>query len=269
MRSELRVITWEEAKIILERHTNVRTLRASVVDRYLRDMLSGAWIECSAQGLIFDADDILVDGQHRLAAQVRAKMTLTWYVTYGGEANGGIDRGRPRTVADVLHGREASGRQRVAIARSLGVIVWGLWNPTAHEITLLQQMYGGRWFDAAAAHRGWPNGAPFRAAVVYASPGNLKPETFFQGLRAEDLTSRNLELLRGLASKSARRGDAADIFYKTLTALEAIQEGRQLTVAKPNRRAFASCTVAWHHHRAAVWRPEWAAICDARTEREP
>src|SRR4249920_1723404 len=57
-----------------------RPLRRSAVARMATDMAAGLWNQANPQPLIFDTTGALIDGQHRLTAQVQANVTLWWCV---------------------------------------------------------------------------------------------------------------------------------------------------------------------------------------------
>lgn len=97
-------VTPEMAKRWLERH-NVgnRPIRPGVVKRYVAMMKAGQWVT-SPDGIIFGGGDRLLQGQHRLTAIVKSGVTCRMCVTRGvsNEAFKVLDRGAPRSVADVL-----------------------------------------------------------------------------------------------------------------------------------------------------------------------
>jgi hypothetical protein len=87
-----------------------RPLREDTVRAYARDMRNGDWAQ-THQGLAFNTEDRLIDGQHRLAAIVRAGKTLELMVTFGlrSKLEGKelttmdcVDRGATRSVGDQL-----------------------------------------------------------------------------------------------------------------------------------------------------------------------
>jgi len=86
------------------RNTNNRHLNQNWVDKYQRDMEAGLW---TADGMpIRFAGDFaqLLDGQHRLTAQAKADLTLTYLVVTGLSSTSQevMDHGRSRSFADVL-----------------------------------------------------------------------------------------------------------------------------------------------------------------------
>lgn len=76
---------------------NVRNVIPSVVDRFARDMTSGRWRE-THQGIAFDEDGFLVDGQHRIRAVIKSGVTVKMMVFRGitSEQNLAVDCGTKR-----------------------------------------------------------------------------------------------------------------------------------------------------------------------------
>lgn len=64
-------ITPEIAESMLARNTRNRKIRTRGVDQYARDIENGDWKE-NGDAIRFDADGVLIDGQHRLTAIVAA-----------------------------------------------------------------------------------------------------------------------------------------------------------------------------------------------------
>ena len=80
-----------------------RTLRSAIVRRHADNMLAGAWVT-THQGISFNSQGELIDGQHRLAAVVMSGVTLDMLVTFGLNIGYGapMDVGIKRTHADSL-----------------------------------------------------------------------------------------------------------------------------------------------------------------------
>ena len=103
MHVEVRPITPDEAQAILDRaNIDNRRLSRPRVLAYARDMKQGLW-RITHQGLAFETDGSLVDGQHRLAAIVEAGIPIEFLVTTGVQRTDVFDTGRPRSAGDVLH----------------------------------------------------------------------------------------------------------------------------------------------------------------------
>ena len=103
-------VTPDMAETWLKRNFNNRPVSQDTVNAYAREMKRGRWMPVH-QGIAFDVNDALVDGQHRLLAIVKSGCTVRLMVTFGlpskieGTRMVGmdvVDRGRTRTVADQL-----------------------------------------------------------------------------------------------------------------------------------------------------------------------
>lgn len=101
-----------------------RTIRKALVDRYAADMKSGHWSAASGS-VMFDHLGNLVDGQHRMSAVVQAGITVRMKMESipEGASLEGIDRGRSRTIGDLLELRgladKGHGISLAAAAKSL------------------------------------------------------------------------------------------------------------------------------------------------------
>ncbi len=118
------------AALWLAHNRHNRTLSAKTVDQYAQDMAAGAW-NFTGQPIIFDSAENLIDGQHRLTAQVKASVTLDWLVITGvqTETRDFIDIGRPRTVGNQLQIKGVGNTGVAAVAR-LDLIYAGEPNPS-------------------------------------------------------------------------------------------------------------------------------------------
>ncbi len=103
VRSEWKVVTPELATKWLEGNTHNRKVRDSVVARYASDMKNGRWRQ-THQGIAFDEDATLIDGQHRLFAVIEAETNVLMQVTYGLplDSQKVVDDGLARTVVDIM-----------------------------------------------------------------------------------------------------------------------------------------------------------------------
>ncbi|MET7839196.1 hypothetical protein ABZT45_11315 [Streptomyces sp. NPDC005356] len=90
----------------LTRNTNNRPLSKSAVQQLAGQMQRGEW-QLTHQGIAFDENEVLIDGQHRLAAVIKADTTVPMTVTHG----------VPRTAFTVMDtGRKRTGRDALALA---------------------------------------------------------------------------------------------------------------------------------------------------------
>jgi hypothetical protein len=79
-----------------------RRVNQAHVAKLATDMKNGHWRR-NHQGLAFDKNGILIDGQHRLWATIEADVRITFFCMYGldRDAQLTIDLGKPRTTVDV------------------------------------------------------------------------------------------------------------------------------------------------------------------------
>lgn len=119
IKSKLMEITPDVAKKFLTRNTRNRDLRERLVESYANDMRNGNWL-VNHQGIAFNENGDLIDGQHRLHAVVKSGVTVWMFVVKGLSdtvQNGvllstmdTVDAHKPRSVADHLsinHGPQA------------------------------------------------------------------------------------------------------------------------------------------------------------------
>ena len=137
------------AAVWLARNQRNRTLSPHTVDQYAADMSAGGWV-FTGQPIVFDADGHLIDGQHRLTAQIKADVTIDWLIVTGIETQTRdyIDIGRPRTVANQLQINGVADGNGVAAVARLELIYNGTANPSkpsvrAHAETNLDAFHQG------------------------------------------------------------------------------------------------------------------------------
>jgi hypothetical protein len=131
MNIELETITPQMAADWLKKNnTKNRRLRQAWVDKMARDIKAGAFLT-THQGIAFDGNGVLLDGQHRLAAIVKSGKALTIIVVRGvpslQRVNGthlnawnAIDQGRARQAGEVLQMQGLkNGMKLAAVVRSL------------------------------------------------------------------------------------------------------------------------------------------------------
>jgi hypothetical protein len=137
MKTTIKEITPQWAKQILEtRNPHNRRVSERFVDKLARDISNGAFVT-THQGIAFNENGDLLDGQHRLAAVVMANKSITLPVTTGIPAafklNGSsintfelIDGGRSRGTGAMLqmagytNGNKVAASVKIAICASLG-----------------------------------------------------------------------------------------------------------------------------------------------------
>lgn len=110
-----------------------RPINKTLVDSYASDMKRGRW-GLSHQGIAFDEEDHLIDGQHRLWAVVKAGVPILMFVTTGlpVETNGGfsvptmdiVDRGKNRSIGQqmlISHGIQGASKIAASV-RNIGYV---------------------------------------------------------------------------------------------------------------------------------------------------
>lgn len=111
MDTNVETITPTKAKEWLSFVKNNRTISQRAVDRYANAMKAGQWLT-THQGIAFDENGTLLDGQHRLMAVIEANTNVSMQVTRGLPVsyNNGvelftmdcIDNGKTRSLANQL-----------------------------------------------------------------------------------------------------------------------------------------------------------------------
>ena len=106
MRSEIVTITPEMAREMLDKNMKSnRRMNHDTILRYARIMKAGGW-NLTHQGIAFDCNGNLIDGQHRLNAIIQANIPVQMMVTYDVERHDGeaftIDVGRRRTTLNIM-----------------------------------------------------------------------------------------------------------------------------------------------------------------------
>jgi hypothetical protein len=118
------VITPAFAKELLEKNSKNRRVTEGLVDRYARDMTEGRW-KANGATIIISENDILLDGQHRLLACVKADLPFSTLIQRGvpDEVRDTIDTGRKRTTGDMLAMAGYSARYANGSAASARTVV--------------------------------------------------------------------------------------------------------------------------------------------------
>lgn len=120
--SQWELVTPDMAAEYLEANRNNRKLRKSLVNRLAADIAAGSY-QLTHQGVAFDDEGVLLDGQHRLAAIVQAGVACFVLVTRGlpRQSQLVMDDHAKRDAADSIHlatGADVT-RDDIAIVRIL------------------------------------------------------------------------------------------------------------------------------------------------------
>jgi hypothetical protein len=234
-RTELTTITPAMATKWLATTKRNRSLSPTTVKAYAADMRAGAW-KITHQGIGFDVDGALVDGQHRLNAVIEADIPVTMPVTHGlpRDAQDVIDAPRVRTVKDQLElidgVTNALGKAAVCkIVYALETGARGAPKLTLHQTRELlardaermDRVYSICWKTPLTA-------APFVAAITF-------------GLGAGEKVFEFAEMVRN--GEGLKKGDPAH------TLRELLLMGRQFAGGFQDRMGVAFCVLrAAHAH---------------------
>lgn len=126
----------ERAKELLEhRNPNNRTLSKSTIQEYSHDMSLGKWDESAINPIVFDRNEILRNGEHRLTAIPISGRTINLWFAYDAESSDTFDTGLKRTVSAVLKMRGINATTNtVAIIRAIGSLCFGVQKVSSGEI---------------------------------------------------------------------------------------------------------------------------------------
>lgn len=104
MRTELKLVNPEIAKVLLDQNVCNRPLRDRHVQNLATDMIAGRWRDNTAETIKIAKGGRLIDGQHRLNAVIKAKKSIKFMIAYdlNPEIMDVIDSGVKRTASDVL-----------------------------------------------------------------------------------------------------------------------------------------------------------------------
>lgn len=101
--TEWKIWTPADAANAMTKCSGQRNLNNNRVRLYAREMAAGRWTT-GVDPIVFDEDDNLINGQHRLAAVILAKIPVTVLTVRGmpRAAIRSIDMGAPRRTADLV-----------------------------------------------------------------------------------------------------------------------------------------------------------------------
>jgi hypothetical protein len=122
VRSRVQKISPVKAAEMLAANTSNRPLSKSAVRGFAEAMVRGDWL-VTHQGIAFDTNGVLVDGQHRLAAIIEADLPVELTVFTDVEPNtfDVLDTGKKRNAADVL---AIEGEKSTATLAAMVRTVW-------------------------------------------------------------------------------------------------------------------------------------------------
>lgn len=216
---------------------NNRRLMDNVGTKYGRDMTTGHWYP-THEGLAFDVEGWLIDGQHRLDGIIKSGKSQWLLVTRGvsKKAVEVINRGKMRSLAHALQilGVTKASQRMVAIAR---VMMDGPNMPNRERTDQETKEFFERYADAisfAATTTSAPAtvAAPIARAWLTVDPARLVRfcEAMADRIPAdqaapEDATARRLKAVY-LAHPNRSDGDRMELYQKAQNALRAYLDGR-------------------------------------------
>jgi hypothetical protein len=142
VRSQWMTVTPTLAQKWLEGNTHNRSLKQRKVEQYAADMKAGKWRQ-THQGIAFDGENTLIDGQHRLWAVIESDATVVMLVTHGLaiDTQAVIDDHIHRTVLDQMQlaGDAESHCGPLHVAAS-NAMIWGPMPRSSVALTRQEQM---------------------------------------------------------------------------------------------------------------------------------
>lgn len=153
-------------KWLAKNHEDNRAVVWHRVEAFANDMRAGAW-KLTHQGVAFDEEGRLIDGQHRLQAVVHAGVTVRMLVLRGvGEFGDPIDCGRPRSIA-LLSGY---GTKQTGAINTLRMLEQGCRLVVPMTLNEAQEVYGHHAEGFGGVPHAGKMAAGILGAAVYAFP---------------------------------------------------------------------------------------------------
>jgi len=117
-------VTPVEAAAMMLRNTHNRTIRRDHVANLARDMAQGSWV-MDGSAVRFDTNGALLDGQHRLAACIKAGVPIKTLMITGLDPETSIimDTGAKRTASDMLKLQGVSDANGNTIAAAIRILI--------------------------------------------------------------------------------------------------------------------------------------------------
>jgi hypothetical protein len=232
-------VTPELAREYLAHNTGNRPVDRSHVRRLADELRGGRWRR-THQGIAFDSQGVLKDGQHRLLAIIDTGIPAMLQVTtdVDPEAMDAIDQHRVRTAAQILAmkaGIVKEGARLTAMARTILQVVGGETRVSnvaasgfaaAHEAVLQKYLHIARTYaPAVAAAFAYADMLGWGEVESAASRFTEKLYTEGDPMRALDIRARTFPKEQGAAAGKKK-------FDIALNALLAVHEGREMSVAR-------------------------------------
>lgn len=262
METSIALVTPEVAEEWLERNDNNRPLNRTTVDQIVKQIKRGEW-QLTHQGIAFDEEGRLLDGQHRLHAVVRSGVPVEMMIIHDAPRSSFavLDTGRKRTGKDVLHlagevntTHLASALRGLHLYRNAPEASWsGSKSMVSNEqlIEILSENPGMRsaLTKATAIHRA-ARITITAAAIGWYVTSEARPDIdqtpWFEGLttgadlKSGDprLTLRNTMVSLAAGTRIRKRDDSREHLFYYIKAWNSWAEGREQKVLRrsPNER---------------------------------
>lgn len=239
---------------LTKNNPNNRSISRAHVARLAADMKTGRW-NLTHQGIAFDTDGVLVDGQHRLTAVVESEAAVEMAIFfYKGKTPSGIDLAKARSFGDELAlsgrtGKEMSKRMAAACV-SMRTGVAGTYDfPSRSVQVAIFEMYGNE-IEPVLLKTPSNTASIYVAAFAYArGVAPVEVDAFmvklfgrlgFDEYDPERLLDRYIS-----SSKSKSRATYTDAFYKTLRCVKARLEGEKISKLQAPSEGEASVALRY------------------------
>lgn len=260
MEIKLETITKEKALKYLEKNVHNRPLRQGQVDFFV-NLIKNEDFKLTHQGIAFDENGKLADGQHRLWAIAEANIPVQMYVTRGlpEEAFHGIDMGAKRTMGDAVFTNVKYGKTYAEIS-SFILRLLGFPRPTPTNIEKIFGMKGDLMVELMAAcsvAKRTLTAAPLRTAVVYWADNALDKQAVFDLYKAiVNLDFENLPPVGQAFLKQVMAGNKHRISSNASLDLF----NRAMTVFDPNKSQLSKIQISepdTNLKKIATWMKGW------------
>lgn len=178
-------------KWLADNHNSQRRVNHAAVQAIADDIRAGAW-KLTHQGICFDKEGALIDGQHRLHAIAHAGIPVEIMVTKSqvGSFHDPVDRIRPRTVALIM----GVNARDTACFNMLRMLEVGMDLNTPLTVAEATATYERHQLEVEELHKlqGWTKlHGPVGAAVIWAMPcGKEKAMDFARKVITGEMIAR-------------------------------------------------------------------------------
>ena len=118
----------ERAKeLLLHKNPKNRTLSWSTVEKYVHDIRIGTWDDKAIEPVVFDKNEVLRNGEHRLTAIQKSGETINLWFAYDAEPSDTFDIGVNRTPTAILKMRGYDATTNIiSMIRAIGYFCFGV-----------------------------------------------------------------------------------------------------------------------------------------------